>query len=192
MNFHHYYAWPIYNVFQKDIVKASLEEPEIPEETGYYLKEDRISVADVMKEMNLIRTGLDWPRRISLYASIDPDKESALTKLLEKELQEKFTYYIQKLYEGIECIIATHDKVVPHSRIVMGEGVTYCASPTLAFERDSKLFWEMIREQMKLLHKKDLWGSVITTTHAPERNVAWPACKERYIEANSLFLGKEN
>ena len=83
---------------------------------------------------------------------------------------------------------AFKSNVVPNSRLVMGEGATYCASPTLTFERDSKTFWEMLKNQMRYLNEKGVWGSVITTTHAPERSAAWDACKALYIEANSLFL----
>ena len=36
--------------------------------------------------------------------------------------------------------------------------------------------------------EKDLWGTVITTTHAPQRTVAWDPCKALYLEANKLFL----
>lgn len=191
LNFHYYYAWPIYFVFQKDIVQWSIEEPDIPEDTRYYLKDALVSVADIMKEMDTIRTGKDWPRRISLYASIDESKEDELTKLLDNELKNNFEHYIQKLYTGIDTIIATHDKVVPKSKIVMGEGATYCASPTLAFERDSEHFWRMLRIQMNYFNEKGFWGTVLSTTHAPERIVAWDACKDLYLEANRLFLNEK-
>lgn len=84
--------------------------------------------------------------------------------------------------------MATHKKVVPHSKIVMGEGATYCASPTLAFERDSEYFWKMLKLQMSYFNEKDFLGSVIATTHAPERTAAWDYCKGLYLEANKLFL----
>jgi len=188
LNFHCYYAWPVYFVFQKDIVQWTLEEPEIPEDTKYYLKDRLVSVSDIMKEMDIIRTGKDWPSRISLYASIDENKEDELTKLLDDELKNNFEHYMKKLYDGVDAIISTHDRVVPNSRLVMGEGATYCASPTLAFERDSETFWEMLKNQMRYLSEKGIWGSVIATTHAPGRSAAWDACKDLYIEANSLFL----
>ena len=191
LNFHFYYAWPIYFAFQKDIIKTSLEELDISEDTRYYLKDEIVKVSDIMKEMKSIRTGLDWPGRISLYSSIDEAKEDELTKLLDNELKDNFEDYLEKLFNGTEKFIKTHDKIVPKSRIVMGEGATYCASPTLTFERDSKAFWDMLKKQMTYFNEKNFWGSVITTTHAPERVAAWVPCKDLYLEANKLFLGEK-
>lgn len=190
LNFHYYYFWSLYDVFERDIVQWSLEEPEIPEDILYYLKEDRVSVADILKEMNIMRTGQDWPRRISLYASIDENKEDELTELLDNELKNKFDYYMNNLFSKIDIVMDTHDKVVPNSKLVMGEGATCCISPTLKFEQDSEYFWKMIRTQMSHLNKKGLWGSVIATSHAPGRLIAWDTCKDLYIEANKLFLGE--
>lgn len=36
--------------------------------------------------------------------------------------------------------------------------------------------------------EKGFLGTVIATTHAPERSAAWDFCKARYLEANRLFL----
>ena len=189
LNFHWYYAWPLYEVFQKEVIQWSLEEPEIPAETAYFLKKERISVADIAGEMGKLRTGLEWPRRISLYSSVDPEKEGELTALLDRELRDNLDHYLTRLHRGVDTICETHRRVVPHSKLVMGEGNTYCASPTLAFERDSETFWNMISLQMEYLRDKGLWGSVITT-HAPGRTAAWGPRKESYRAANRIFLGK--
>ena len=189
LNFHFYYAWPVYFAFQKDIVQWTLDEPEIPEDTRYYLKDKLVTVADVMKEMKNIRTGLDWPRRVSLYESIDYEKEHELAKLLDNELKENYEHYINKLYDGVETIISTHNKVVPNSKIVMGEGVTYCPSYKMTFERDSESFWKIIKEQMLLFNKKGFWGTIVATSHAPGQISAWE-CKDRYITVNRLFLSE--
>lgn len=188
LNFHSYYLWPIYHEFEKGIVKWSLDEPEIPEETRYYLKDEIIAVKEISKEMDNLRTGLDWPRRISLYASIDEKKENELSAFLDNKLKENIEQYRKRFHDSIELITTTHKEVVPDSRLVMGEGATYCASPTLAFERDSQYFWKILKEQMKFLNEKGLWGTVITTTHAPERSVAWEPCKDLYVELNNIFL----
>ena len=189
LNFHHYYAWSLYNVFQKNVIHRSLEESVIPESTRYFLKDEIISVAEVAKEMGVVRTGKDWPSRISLYASIDENKEAELTKLLDDELKNSFEVYRKRLRDGLEDILKTHREVVPKSKLVMGEGATYCASPMLTFERDSKYFWELLKEQMALFNEKGLWGTIITTTHAPEKqHLAWDARKDLCLEANNLFL----
>ena len=188
LNFHIYYLWPLYWVFEKDIVRWSLEEPEIPAETRYFLKDELVTVKSVAEAMDCLRTGLDWPRRISLYSSIDPAKEDELTALLDRSLEANIQEYRNRLQDGVAKLLETHQKVVPHSKIVVGEGCTYCASPTLKFERDSVHFWEMVREHMLLFKEKNFCGSIVSTTHAPERSMAWDGCKDRYVEMNELFL----
>ncbi|MBR2885503.1 MAG: hypothetical protein IKB93_12085 [Clostridia bacterium] len=189
-NFHHYYAWNLYDAFENGLCfdVLTLDEPEIPDKTRYFLKNDILSVKDVADTMNSdIKTGPDWPRRISLYASIDYEKEPELNQLLEKSLKENMDFYRSKFLSGVDTAIAIHDSVVPNSKIVMGEGVTYCASPALTFEKDSKHFWELIMEQMIYFNKRGLWGSIVATTHAPDRSTAWEPCKDLYIQANRCF-----
>ena len=189
LNFHFYYAWEIYvKVFERGVVCWSLEEPVIPQETRYFLKEDVLPVKTVADAMNHIETGLDWPRRISLYASIDNGRQPELTALLDREMREQQEYYLRKLRNGVDAVCRLHDDLVPDSLLVMGEGMTYCASPSLRFEADSEAFWDILREQMILLRDKGLWGAVLATTHAPGRIAGWETNRERYAERNRLFL----
>lgn len=188
LNFHCYYLWPVYEAFEKDLIQFSLEEMEIPDSTRYFLKEQIVTVKEVVEAMDNFRSGLDWPRRISLYLSIDSQKEAALTAMLDKELEDNFDQYTARFRKGIDKVIATHATAVPNSKLVMGEGATYCASPTLLFERDSEHFWKVLKEQMVYARDKGLWGTVITTTHAPERSAAWDGCREQYRQLNGLFL----
>ena len=95
------------------------------------------------------------------------------------------------MHTGIECGLETHKKTVPESKIVLGEGATYCASPTLSFERDSESFWSIINEQMAYLREKGFYGSVTSTTHSPNRISAWEPCKDRYVIANNIFKGEK-
>ena len=192
LNFHCYYLWSIYNVFQKNIIKRNFDELVIPEDTRYFLRDELITVKAIMDEIGVLRTGKDWPSRISLYASIDEEKEPELTKLLDSELEKSADKYLNDLYERVEHIIKVHNEVVPQSKMVMGEGATYCASPALTFERDSKCFWYIMKKQMEFLGKKGLWGTIITTTHAPEKqHLAWDACKDLCLQANNLFLNAD-
>ena len=126
-----------------------------------------------------------------MYASIDWSKGKELNELLEVSLNDKIEFYREQFHNLIQKMFELHKKIVPNSKIVMGEGLTYCCSPTLTFERDSERFWQLINEQMKYFKDKDLWGSVIATTHAPERTAAWGPCKDLYLEANKLFLNKD-
>ena len=66
----------------------------IPESTRYFLRDEIIPVAEIAKEMGVIRTGMDWPSRISLYASIDEKKEPELTELLDNELKNNYDNYL--------------------------------------------------------------------------------------------------
>lgn len=188
LNFHWYYAWPVYHVFQQDIVKWSLDEPEIPESTRYFLKENITSVADIVKEMGgSVKTGLDWPRRISLYSSIDEKKEPELEKLLDDTLKQNIDYYRKRLQDGLDAVIEIHDKIVPNSKLVMGEGATYCASPYIYFERNSNTYWDLLREQARLFNEKGLWGSVVRTNARSSDLVTWYPCKDLYAEINKIF-----
>lgn len=188
LNFHCYYAWSVYDVFERDLVCYSTEDVDFPDDIRYYLKENVVTATEVIKGMGgVIRTGKDWPRRISLYASIDEKKDPEITELLDNELSANFDKYMNKLYDKVDAVIKTHDAVVPNSRLVMGEGATCCLSPTLEFERDSECFWKMIKNQMTYLKEKNLWGTIICTSHAPGRLVAWDECKDLYKEVNSLF-----
>lgn len=195
-NFHCYYLWPIYDEFEKDVVQWSLDEPVIPEETRYFLKDEIVSVKEVADAMGAdaeagLKTGLDWPRRISLYVSIDEKKQDELSAFLDSKLKEKNEFFREKMHTGIEHGLETHKKTVPDSKIVLGEGATYCASPTLSFERDSESFWSIINEQMVYLREKGFYGSVTSTTHSPNRISAWEPCKDRYVRANNIFKGEK-
>ena len=191
LNVHIYYAWSVYQAFENGVVKRTFDEPVFPEETKYFLKEKTVSVKEILEEMGEIKTGFDWPRRICLYASLDEAKLDELACLLDAKLQENIESYRSKFRESVEHIIETHDKVVPHSKIVIGEGLTYCASPLLTFERDSQAFWQLVKEQMKCFNENGFFGAVIATTHAKNRSAAWQPCKELYLEANKIFLDEK-
>ena len=85
--------------------------------------------------------------------------------------------------------MAVRDRVVPKALLVMGEGVTYCASLDLRFEENSELYWQLIYEQMNLLREYDFYGTVVKTNCGPE-DPSWELCRERYSKANTLFLQK--
>ena len=55
-----------------------------------------------------IRTGIDWPRRISLWASIDWDKHEELNELLEKGFAERVNNYKNHLHKRIDDMFMLH------------------------------------------------------------------------------------
>ena len=195
-NFHSYYLWDVYSEFEKDVIQKSLEEPVIPEATKYFLKDTLVSVKDVAEAMGAdaeagLKNGLDWPRRISLYLSIDESKQGELSSFLDSKLKEKIDDYRESFRNSIALGMEVCKKSAPNSKIVLGEGGTYCACPTLTFEQDSESFWTLMNEQMAYLREKGFYGSVISTTHAPNRVSAWEPCKELYLRANKIFKGEE-
>ncbi len=187
-NFHSYYAWPLYKAFEKDVIQCSFEEPEFPPETRYYLKEETVKVSDVIKAMGgEVKNGLEWPRRICLYVSVDPEKETELEQMLEETFKRDIEQYRKRLKDSIENAVSVHDRLIPHSKMVMGEGPTYCASPTLKFEANSKTFWDLLKMQSELLKEKGLWGTVVRTTARPN-DATWDVCKDLYAEVNEMFM----
>lgn len=190
LNFHIYYLWSIYHEFEKGIITCSLEEPEIPEQTRYFLRDKLVTVKEIVDGMGELKTGLDWARRISLYSSIDPEKLDELSAFLDAKLKERVEHYRSKFCAQMEKLLEVHTTYVPNSKLVVGEGLTYCASPALTFERDSETFWQLAKEQMQYFKEKGVWGSVISTTHAPDRSVAWER-KDCYIEANKIFTDEK-
>ena len=189
LNVHNYYAWPVYEVIERDIVRPDLDEPNIPDDVRYFLKEKLVTVKEILECLGgEIKTGRDWPRRISLYASIDENKLDELSKLLDESLKNRLEEFRANFKRQTEYIVKTVKEVVPNAKLVMGEGVTYCTLPKLTFERDSETFWQLIKEQVLLFNEKGFYGTLLATTHSPDAIVAWDSCTEKYKELNELFL----
>jgi len=189
LNFHNYYLWNVYQAFEKGTIINASSEPDIPEETAQYLKME-LSTAEVAAEAEQVtRTGVGWIRRVRLYADIDPDKLDDLETLLEKEITDKYDVFLEKLKTKTAMAVATRDRIVPDALLVMGEGVSYCASQWLRFEEFSEPYWKLIHEQMKLLREYDFYGTVVKTNCGPE-DPSWDTIPERYVEANKIFSGR--
>lgn len=189
LNFHNYYLWNVYQAFEKGTIINASSEPDIPEETAQYLKME-LSTAEVAAEAEQVtRTGVGWIRRVRLYADIDPDKLDDLETLLEKEIIDKYDVFLEKLKTKTAMAVATRDRIVPDALLVMGEGVSYCASQWLRFEEFSEPYWKLIHEQMKLLREYDFYGTVVKTNCGPE-DPSWDIIPERYVEANRIFSGR--
>ena len=189
LNFHNYYLWNVYQAFEKGAIINEATEPDLSPETAYFLRM-KVTTAETAAEMGeTIRTGAGWARRVRIYADIDPEKLGELEALLEKELAEKYDVFHDKLTRKTAMAVDVRDRIVPHAKLVMGEGVSYCASQVLRFEENSDLFWKLIGEQMKLLRGYDFYGTVVKTNCGPE-DASWKLCPERYVKANALFIGE--
>lgn len=189
LNFHCYYSWPIYQAFEKGLTARSTEKMVIPPETAYYLVENINTPEDVLREMdpNLSIT-LDWPRRLSLYTSIDPQKEGELSAMLHQHLVENMDVYLGRLYDKIDTVVELHARLCPDAYLVMGEGGTFCGSPIITFERDSDAYWELLRKQTEYIRNKGIHGTILKTTLRPVE-ISWD-CVDKYKALNTMFLEK--
>ena len=192
LNFHNYYLWNVYLPFEKDLITESLLEPELPESLTKYL-DMNISNDDVLDEMKsaYISSCFSFIPRIRIYADIAEDKLKDVENLIEAEIKENYDVFLGKMKAHTDKIIEVRDRVVPNAQLVMGEGVTWCASNRLRFEENSELYWNLIYEQARYLRDKGFWGGFTRTTSGPE-DPSWNLCKERYQKANAIFLGKED
>ena len=191
LNFHNYYLWNVYLPFEKDLITESLLEPELPESLTKYL-DMNITNDDVLDEMKgaYLSSCFSFVPRIRIYADIAEDKLGEVETLVENELREKYDFFLDKMKKNVDKIIEVRDRNVPNAQLVMGEGVTWCASNRLQFEEKSELYWSMIYEQVKYLKEKGFWGGFVRTTSGPE-DPSWNLCKDRYLKANRIFLDKE-
>lgn len=190
-NCHSYYLWPIYEKnFEGNVVCRSLEEIPYSEKTRAYLREDRTKVGDVAREMGgAVRTGGDWPRRIALYSSIADEKMPALEDLLEKAMIAEGEDYFAGLARAVDHAVGRRDALLPGADLVLGEGVTYCASNYLHWEEHSDRYWEMLLRQAALLRDKGFSGTVVRTTACPE-DPSWDCRADDMKKVNEMFLGK--
>lgn len=187
LNFHSYFMWPVYNLFEQGMISWEASEPEIPESTAKFLKME-LRTADIIKEIGKpLMTGRGWATRVRLYADIDETKLKRLECLLQQELEKNQEKYRSRMKAKIEQAICIRNSFVPHARLVMGEGVTYCASSQLLFEEKSDLYWELLYEQAKFLSSKNFYGAVVRTNSGPE-DPSWTMRREDYLKINRLFL----
>jgi len=190
LNFHSYYLWNVYQVFEQGTVTESLNELELPETTTQYLNM-QLTCQDVLDEMQggHICACFSFVPRYRLYGDINEDKLPGLEAAVEKELRDNYGHYLAKMKRNADKIVEIRDRVVPNAQLAMGEGVTYCASSKLNFEEKSDLYWQLVGEHMLYLREKGFMATVVRTTSGPE-DPSWHLCRERYRAANALFMGE--
>ena len=191
LNFHSYFLWNAYQAFEQNCVTDNLDEPNIPPSLSQYLNM-AITNDDIIDAMPgaYINTVYSWVSRPRLYADIAADKLDAVGQLIENEMVKNYNQYLARMKSNVDRIVAVRDSVVPNAELVMGEGVTYCASTELTFEEHSDVYWSFIEEQAKYLREKGFLGTVVRTTSGPE-DPSWDCCKDKYIKMNRLFAQGE-
>ena len=188
INYHCYYAWPVYDIFENGALFQPITSKEIPAETMKYIK-SVIYPNDVMNKYDgrRIDVGDDWKWRVALYSSIAPEKIPELEAALEKYFNEHIADYKNTLETEAKKIVEVRNRCVPDARIVMGEGVTYCASNYLHFEEKSDEYFKLMLHQSEVLGQNGIWGAVARTTSGPEDS-SWESRKDDYIKVNKRFL----
>ena len=187
LNFHSYFSWNVYKVFEQNCVTDDLNEPEIPETIRQYLNME-VTNDDIIEAMPgaYINNIYSWVSRARMYSDLADDKIEQLNELLENEITTNYDHYLAKMKSNVDRIVWVRDTVIPHAELVMGEGVTYCASTKLRFEERSDAYWRLIEEQAKYLREKGFLGTVVRTTSGPE-DISWDLCKDKYLQMNRLF-----
>lgn len=188
INCHCYYLWGIYEIFQHGVVNNSIAEPVYPPETEKYLvpAEKRVTMAQMLAEARVHRTGIGWNSRAVLYQNLDLAAIPALEKEMEEALVRDEEIYFERLKQSVEKIIDKRDRLVPGASLVMGEGVTYCCHQELQFEEHSRTYWKLLERQQRYLREMGYLGTVVRTTSGPE-DPSWEYNAEDYRSLNSIF-----
>ena len=191
LNFHCYYLWPLYELFQRNLINGELTEPDYPPETRRYMKPESewVSVAEVVAERGVQRTGLDWNRRCALYENLDPNAFPELEKAMEAALVRDQDGYFAALERAVDRAFDIRNRILPGAPVVMGEGVTYCYHNDLLFEEHSPTYWALLERQMRFLKEKGLSGAVCRTTSGPE-DPSWDCRADEYRKLNQIFLAE--
>ncbi len=188
LNFHYYYARSIYRHFENGCIGWSMEDRIVPPETEYFLIKNRPTIKDTIEAMGGVpKTGRDWPSILCLYTAIDPAKQDELGSMLEGHFEEEFEAYKNHIHHGLKLAADIRDRVAPGAKLVMGEGATYCPSPNLPFECNSKIAWKLFEEHIRYAVQLNFWGTIIRT-NARQGDATWTTNKEDYLRLNGLFL----
>jgi hypothetical protein len=191
-NFHSYYLWDVYRVFEGDLLApdADLNNPRHYAPIRRFLLKDIVpfqAVLDSRKGRPPIAP--DWYRRIWLYRNLDPNAMPELERMLQENLENNINLYKQKASEAAEQAVKLRDAHFPGVPLVIGEGASYCANTRLRWEERSDAYWEVVEHAGRAYREHGLWGAVARTNSGPE-DPAWHEYPERLRRVNEVFLGQ--
>lgn len=189
-NFHGYFMWDIYGVFERRLMDESVDVDDPAElgPTAEYLRPDRFplqAVRDTRRGMIPAMGG--WNNRLWLYGNIDPAKLPALNARLAAELEAKAGLYKEKITSWLDAACAFRDAHCPGVPLVMGEGVTYESHQGLDWEEASDAYWDILEHAVREYRRHGLWGAVLRTCSSRE-DPCWNRCAERLLRLNRLLL----
>ena len=192
-NVHSYYLWPVYNIFEQDLIGGNLDlgDSEAYAPVRRFLRRNLVpfqAILDSRAGRPPIAHG--WYRRIWLYRNLDPNAMPELERLLQTNLEENIDLYKQKATDAAEQAVKVRDKRFPGIPLVLGEGASYCADCRLRWEERSDCYWEVVEHAARQWRKHGFLGAVARTNAGPEDPV-WHEYPERLQRANAVFLGKQ-
>ena len=192
-NFHSYYLWGVYGIFEGSLLRpdSDLSDPNTYAPIRGYLRRDLVpfqAILDSRKGRPPLAAG--WYRRIWLYRNLNPNAIPELERLLQENLERNIDQYKQKATEGAKHAVRMRDQHFPRIPLVLGEGVSYCADHWLRWEERSDAYWDVIEHAARTYRQHGFWGAVPRTNSGPEDPV-WHEYPQRLQRANAVFLGKE-
>lgn len=192
-NFHSYYLWPVYGVFEQGLMGAdiNLDDPAAYASVRRFLRPDLVPFKTVV-ESRAGRPPLkeDWYRRIWLYRNLDPNAMPALERLLQEHLEKNIDRFKQRATDAVKQALKVRDELFPGIPLVLGEGASYCADHRLRWEERSDAYWEVVEHAARAYREQGLVGAVARTNSGPTDPV-WHEYPERLRRANAVFRGKK-
>ncbi len=191
-NVHSYYLWPVYGVFEQNLMggDTDLDNPAAYAAIRRFLRRDLVPFQAILDS----RAGRppikdDWYRRIWLYRNLDPNAMPELERLLQEHLEQNIHLYKQNAADAAAQAVKVRDELFPDIPLVLGEGASYCADRRLRWEEHSDAYWEVVEHAARAYREHGFWGAVARTNAGPEDPV-WHEYPERLQRVNAVFLGE--
>jgi hypothetical protein len=192
-NFHSYYLWPVYGVFEQGLMRADvdLNDPAAYAPVRRFLRPDVMPLQTVV-DSRAGRPPLkeDWYRRIWLYRNLEPNAMPELERLLQEHLEKNIDRFKQRATDAAVQAVKVRDELFPGIPLVLGEGASYCADHRLRWEERSDAYWEVVEHAARTWREHGFWGAVPRTNSGPIDPV-WYEYPERLKRANAVFLGEK-
>jgi hypothetical protein len=190
-NFHSYFLWGVYGVFEQCLWSgADLDDPATYAPIRRFLRQEIVPFRTIVASREgRVPIASDWYRRIWLYRNLEPGALPELERMLQDHLEKNAGQYRRQAEEGLSQALALRDKHYPGIPLVMGEGMSYCGDNRLRWEERSDTYWEIVEHAVRQGREKGLLGCVARTNSGPE-DPAWYEYPERLQRVNAIFLGK--
>ncbi|HEX2998834.1 MAG TPA: hypothetical protein VHR86_01150, partial [Armatimonadota bacterium] len=161
-NFHSYYLWSVYDVFERKVTWGTeSDEPLVEEPIRRFLRRDLVPFKVIRASRGdrpLIAE--DWYRRVWLYRNLDPAGMPELERMLLENLEQNVATFKKKAEDSIAQAVKVRDQYFPGIPLVLGEGASYCADLRLRWEERSDAYWDVVEHAARTCRKLGLWGTV--------------------------------